>query len=182
MHVVCRFILKRSFSLPSTLTLKSFWEVPAILIALQEYLPASSADTLKSFRIFPLFTIWTVLLSVTYMRQRTVISKANKTLQWEQKSGVCYHWEEIHNRSGTEVGNCACLTVSIYLDVVLIPCYDRGRSSFHFTVEAGQLACQHGHIGHMLLISNYWWNCKREESWLDNLVISRRSQWLHKVL
>lgn len=57
---------KRIFSLPSTSMLKYFWEVPAVLIALQEYLPASSGVALKSFNIFPLLTIWIVLLSVTF--------------------------------------------------------------------------------------------------------------------
>lgn len=57
--------VERMFSSPSTSMLKYFSEVPATLIALQEYVPASSGVTLKSFRIFPLLTIWIVLLSVT---------------------------------------------------------------------------------------------------------------------
>lgn len=62
-------VFKRLFPLPNTSMLKYFWEVPAILTALQEYLPASSGVTLKSFNIFPLFTIWIVLLSVTFKGQ-----------------------------------------------------------------------------------------------------------------
>lgn len=49
--------------------LKYFWEEPAALTALQEYLPASFGVALKSFNIFPLFTIWIVLLSLTFEDQ-----------------------------------------------------------------------------------------------------------------
>lgn len=154
------------FSLPSTSMLKYFWEEPATLIALQEYLPASFGVALKSFNIFPLFTIWIVLLSVTFKGQNAqcyFLSQLGCIIKNSSKVFIVLLRRNSHDEY---------LDVSIYLDIVFVPHNDGRGSTFNFTEEIGQLIDQYGHICDLFFIFNYWRNCKKRGVRLHTLIIN----------
>lgn len=164
------------FSLPSTSMLKYFWEEPATLTALQEYLPASFGVALKSFNIFPLFTIWIVLLSVTFKGQNAqcyfqsqlgCIIKNSSTvfiLLLRRKS----HLNDVFQRQGmTNIWMSPLTWTSSLYHMMMgegVPSTSQKRLVSWLTNTDTFVTCS------LSLITGG--TAKREESWLHTLIIN----------